>query len=81
MMPSFPTGLTFAGIARLTNDNNLTNITVSGITFDAAAGAFVLDGNGHHAGNGSIGFNGWQSGHARHPDRQSQHGLEFQRNH
>ena len=57
MTPSFPTGLTFAGITGLTNDNNLTNITVSGLTFGAAAGAFVLDGNGITLA-GSIGFNG-----------------------
>jgi len=43
--PSFPTGLTFAGSTRLSNNNNLSSITVNGITFDAAAGAFVLNGN------------------------------------
>jgi fructan beta-fructosidase len=44
-MPNFPTGLTFAGSTRLTNTNNLNLITINGITFDAAAGAFVLNGN------------------------------------
>ncbi len=55
--PSFPTALTIAGIAGLTNDNILTNITVSGITFDSAAGAFALNGNRITLGGG-IGFNG-----------------------
>jgi len=43
--PVFPTGLTFAGSTRLANNNDLTGITVDGITFDAAAGPFVLGGN------------------------------------
>ncbi|MGC9944270.1 MAG: hypothetical protein ABSE48_20780, partial [Verrucomicrobiota bacterium] len=43
--PSFPTGLTFAGTTGLLNSNDLSGITVSSITFDSAAGAFVLDGN------------------------------------
>jgi hypothetical protein len=56
-MPSFPTGLTFAGNTRLANSNNLTDITTSSITFDAAAVAFVLGGNGITL-NGNIDFNG-----------------------
>ncbi|MGC9944746.1 MAG: autotransporter-associated beta strand repeat-containing protein, partial [Verrucomicrobiota bacterium] len=40
--PIFPIGLTFAGSAGLANNNDLTGITASSITFDAAAGAFVL---------------------------------------
>ena len=56
-VPIFPIGLTFAGSTRLTNNNDLSSITASSITFDAAAGAFVLDGNGI-ALSGAIGFNG-----------------------
>ena len=55
--PSFPTGLTFAGVTRLTNTNNLSAITVNGFTFDAAAGAFVLNGNDITLG-GNIAFGG-----------------------
>jgi autotransporter-associated beta strand protein len=43
-LPIFPTQLTFAGSTRLTNTNDNTGITVDGITFDSAAGAFVLNG-------------------------------------
>ena len=56
-VPSFPTGLTFAGSTRLSNNNNLSSITVNGITFDAAAGAFVLNGNDITLG-GNITFSG-----------------------
>jgi fibronectin-binding autotransporter adhesin len=55
--PIFPIGLTFAGSTRLVNTNDLSSITASSITFDAGAGAFVLDGNGI-ALSGNIGFNG-----------------------
>jgi autotransporter-associated beta strand protein len=55
--PIFPIGLTFAGSTRLANNNDLSAITVSSITFDAAAGAFVLGGNDITL-NGSLGFNG-----------------------
>jgi autotransporter-associated beta strand protein len=55
--PIFPTGLTFAGSTRLANSNDLTGVTASGITFDSAAGAFVLDGNDLTLA-GDIGFNG-----------------------
>jgi autotransporter-associated beta strand protein len=55
--PVFPTALTFAGSTRLTNNNYLSSITASSITFDAAAGAFVLGGNGITLA-GNIGFNG-----------------------
>jgi autotransporter-associated beta strand protein len=44
-LPSFPAELTFAGSTGLVNTNDNTGITVDGITFDSAAGAFVLDGN------------------------------------
>ena len=56
-VPGFPAALTFAGTNRLTPDNNLSSVTVNGITFDAAAGAFTLGGNGISLG-GNIGFNG-----------------------
>ena len=55
--PSFPTGLTFAGTTGLLNSNDLSGITVSSITFDSAAGAFVLDGNDITL-SGNIDFNG-----------------------
>ena len=56
-VPVFPIGLTFAGSTKLVNNNDLSGITVSGITFDAAAGAFVLSGNDITLG-GTISFNG-----------------------
>jgi fibronectin-binding autotransporter adhesin len=56
-VPVFPIGLTFAGSTGLVNNNDLSSITVSGITFDAAAGAFVLNGDGITL-SGNIGFNG-----------------------
>ena len=56
-VPIFPIGLTFAGARQLANNNDLTGLTASSITFDAAAGPFVLDGNGLSL-NGTIGFNG-----------------------
>jgi fibronectin-binding autotransporter adhesin len=37
--------LTFAGIERVANTNDFTGYTVGGITFDPAAGSFVLSGN------------------------------------
>jgi len=55
--PVFPTTLTFAGSTRLVNSNDLSGITASSLTFDAAAGAFVLDGNALTL-SGNIGFNG-----------------------
>jgi autotransporter-associated beta strand protein len=56
VLPIFPIGLTFAGSTRLTNTNDFSGITVSGITFDSAAGAFVLNGNDLTL-SGNIGFN------------------------
>ncbi len=56
-VPIFPIGLTFAGSTRLVNSNDLSGITASSITFDAAAGAFTLGGNGITL-NGNISFNG-----------------------
>jgi len=55
--PNFPTGLTFGGSTRPANTNNLNTITVNSITFDAAAGAFVLNGNDITL-NGNVGFSG-----------------------
>ncbi|MGC3958530.1 MAG: hypothetical protein QM813_11490 [Verrucomicrobiota bacterium] len=55
--PVFPIGLTFAGTTRLANNNDLAGITASSITFDAAAGAFVLNGNDITM-SGGIAFNG-----------------------
>jgi len=56
-VPIFPIGVTFVGAAHLINNNDLTGITLSSITFDSAAGAFVLDGNAVTL-SGNIGFNG-----------------------
>jgi len=56
-VPVFPIGLTFAGSTRLANNNDLNGITASSITFDAAAGAFVIGGNDLTL-SGNIGFNG-----------------------
>jgi autotransporter-associated beta strand protein len=57
-VPIFPIGLTFFGPAGwLTNNNDLSGITVSSITFSSAAGAFVLDGNAITL-SGNLGFNG-----------------------
>ena len=56
-VPVFPIGLTFAGSTRLVNNNDIPSITASSITFDSAAGAFVLNGSDITL-NGNIGFNG-----------------------
>jgi autotransporter-associated beta strand protein len=57
-VPIFPIGLTFVGPAGwLTNNNDLSSITAASITFDSAAGAFVLGGNDITL-SGDIGFNG-----------------------
>jgi fibronectin-binding autotransporter adhesin len=55
--PVSPAPLLFAGNTRLTNNNDLASFTALGITFDSAAGAFVLGGNAITLG-GSISFNG-----------------------
>lgn len=44
-LPNFSTAITFAGNANLISTNDLNAISVGGITFDAAAGAFTLRGN------------------------------------
>lgn len=44
-VPGFPAALTFGGATRLTPSNDLTDVTVNGITFAAGAGAFTLGGN------------------------------------
>jgi autotransporter-associated beta strand protein len=54
-LPPFPILVTFDGNTRLANNNDLTGISVNGITFDAAAGAFTLSGNSLGL-NGNIGF-------------------------
>ncbi len=56
-VPIFPISLTFAGSTLLANNNDLSSITANNITFDSAAGAFVLGGNDITLG-GNIGFNG-----------------------
>ncbi len=56
-VPIFPHALTFAGNTRRTNNNDLSSITVSSFTFDAAAGAFALNGNAITL-SGNVGFNG-----------------------
>ncbi len=43
--PTFPAALTFAGSTRLTPVNELSDVTVTNITFAAGAGAFTLGGN------------------------------------
>ncbi len=45
LVPAFPAGLHFGGTARLTPGNDFSSRTVTGITFDGGAGAFVLGGN------------------------------------
>ncbi len=55
--PIFPHAVTFAGSNRLNNNNDLSNITISTLTFDSGAGAFTLDGNAVTL-SGSLGFNG-----------------------
>ncbi len=56
-VPIFPHSLTFAGNTRRTNNNDLSSITVSSLTFDVAAGAFTLNGNDITL-SGNIGFSG-----------------------
>ena len=45
LVPTLPATLTFGGITRLTPENDLTGMTVNGITFASDSGAFALDGN------------------------------------
>jgi autotransporter-associated beta strand protein len=56
-VPIFPHAVTFAGNNRLNNNNDLSTITVSSLTFDSAAGAFTLGGNDITL-TGGIGFSG-----------------------
>ncbi len=44
-VPTFPAALAFGGAARLTPSNDLSGVTVNGLTFAAGAGAFSLRGN------------------------------------
>jgi autotransporter-associated beta strand protein len=45
LVPLWPQTIKFAGSTRLTPNNDLSGISVTGITLDAAAGAFVIGGN------------------------------------
>jgi autotransporter-associated beta strand protein len=45
LVPSFPVALTFGGSLRLASSNDLTGITVNGITFTNTTGSFVIGGN------------------------------------
>lgn len=56
-VPVFPHALTFAGNAGLTNNNDLSGVTVSSLTFAADAGPFEIDGNDLTLG-GSLLFSG-----------------------
>jgi autotransporter-associated beta strand protein len=55
--PIFPIDLTFAGSTRLNNVNDLAGISANSLTFDAAAGPFVLNGSSLGL-NGNIMFSG-----------------------
>ena len=57
VVPVFPHAVTFAGSSQLNNNNDLTSITVSTLTFSNNAGAFTLGGNNISL-SGNIGFNG-----------------------
>jgi autotransporter-associated beta strand protein len=56
-VPVFPSSLVFAGATRLNNTNDLADVSVNDIVFDAGAGAFILNGNSLGV-NGTIRFNG-----------------------
>ncbi|MFD0894877.1 autotransporter-associated beta strand repeat-containing protein [Luteolibacter ambystomatis] len=53
-VPSFPVGITFGGTGGLASTNNLTGITVNGITFASGAGAFVIGGNSFSLGGNIV---------------------------
>jgi autotransporter-associated beta strand protein len=57
VVPIFASSLTFSGTTRLNNSNDLSGVSANSITFDSAAGAFVLNGNSLGL-NGNITFNG-----------------------
>ena len=44
-VPTFPAALTFGSTNRLTPVNDLTGVTITGLTFAASSGAFTLGGN------------------------------------
>ncbi|MGC4016910.1 MAG: autotransporter-associated beta strand repeat-containing protein [Luteolibacter sp.] len=44
-VPTSPAALTFDGGAQLSNSNNLTGFTASGLTFNTGAGSFAISGN------------------------------------
>lgn len=56
-VPIFPIALTFGGNLELNNSNDMTGITVTGITFSNTAGAFTLNGNSVNL-SGNLGFSG-----------------------
>ncbi len=56
-VPIFPHSVTFTGNNQLNNNNDLSGITISTLTFDSAAGAFTLGGSDVNL-SGSISFNG-----------------------
>jgi fibronectin-binding autotransporter adhesin len=56
-VPIFPLGLTFGGSTRLNNNNDLTGVTATSLTFSNTAGAFTLNGNSLGL-SGDINFNG-----------------------
>lgn len=56
-VPIFPIGLAFGGSTRLSNTNDLTGVTATGITFSNTAGAFTLSGNSLGL-SGDISFSG-----------------------
>jgi autotransporter-associated beta strand protein len=56
-VPAFPIALTFGGNNNLNNNNDLTGITIAGLTFSNTAGAFTIGGNAVTM-NGNIGFIG-----------------------
>lgn len=57
VVPTFAESLTFAGSTRLNNTNDISGISANNLTFDSAAGAFVLNGNSLGL-NGNIAFTG-----------------------
>jgi len=56
-VPAFPIGVTFTGSSQLNNNNDLSSITVSSLTFTNNAGAFTVSGNDITL-SGGIGFSG-----------------------
>ncbi|MGC4016911.1 MAG: autotransporter-associated beta strand repeat-containing protein [Luteolibacter sp.] len=57
-VPVFPVGITFSGVNGLASNNDLTGITVSGITFNLGAGTFTLGGNAFSLGGNIVNNSG-----------------------